>query len=320
MSNKRYNIMSAPILEATDNPTGPGLHAACEGALGESHLYQPLNDYVQGLAPTKTRALLDALLPACRVNRMFQARTFGKGEALLSESDDVRAIGSNFKQVTFAGSTFLDETVNKGLTAVLDHDKMAPGEEELIVEMLIERLALNDLMRLWALLDAACTNVASNWTTGSPDKALRDAYKAGSDALGQDLNTCIIGQAAWNARLDYWEGSDAQAAGVKAEYDEGRLASYLGVDQVARVDARHRTKKNGPITDALGRVVYLMYNSATATRMDPATVKRFLTEVEGAGEYGVTREVKGKLLLITVEHYSRIAQCMPGGRKLSITV
>lgn len=287
------------------------LAAANENRFEASHLSEGLTAYVQGLPEDPVEAALQAVAPANPAPRRFEYRSFGKDTALLTEDDDVRAIGSAFKKISVDQGTVNSKTLNKGLTITLDKDELGEGDEEAIVAMIRNRLSRNDLARVITLLDTLDTSVAKNWassTTTPPDSDLMDSLTLGGDALGVDLNTVVFGGSAWNKRFAYYEASNNSAPATLSTQD---VARRLMVDRVEVINHRQRTAKAGAKSAMLGDFVYMYYTGA-ATRFDPSHIKRFVTGGAG-GNYEVYREEHAKTIDISVSHYSTIASAMTAG-------
>lgn len=171
------NELFLPADAGEENQSGV-IYAANEARFTATNYSEPLTQYTVGWRdPENLDALLDSIAPSVPVGRRFEFKKATNAEAFLSETDDVRAIGANFKRVEYTGSTVNEKTLNKGLTIRLDKDDMLDEmEEERATGRLMQRLSRNELRRALALIDAGATNVAEVWAaTDNPDKDLRDA-------------------------------------------------------------------------------------------------------------------------------------------------
>src|SRR5438445_10194882 len=109
----------------------------------EAFFSEPLTTYATGWTDQDgLQQLLDFLAPPIEVPRRFEYRTFPNTEAFLSETDDVRAIGADFKRVEYTSDKATSSTDNKGLTYRVDLDNGAVNINwrERIVGKLIERI------------------------------------------------------------------------------------------------------------------------------------------------------------------------------------
>lgn len=308
-AEKLLALNNAPLLADQgigQNPSGI-ICAANEARFTSSHYSEPLTAYTVGWRdPENLDQLLDSLFPSVPVGRRFEFKSADNAEAFLSESDDIRAIGANFKRVEFKGSSVNQKTHNKGLTIRVDHDdEIGDGWRESYVQMLMQRLLRNDLRRGIALIDAAATNVAVVFSTATnPDGLSRVALKAGADASGLRPNIALYGEAAWDLRLDAYEAADTPYAGRAAAMSKAELAGKLMVDLVEVLKARYQSGAAAK-SNVLGSVIYYYLALQGVGKDDPTNVKRFLTPARG-GKWGVYIVEHEKYTDISVEHYSNI--------------
>src|SRR4051812_7605082 len=79
----------------------PGeVYLANESRFNAAFFSEPLTVYATGWRdPNNLEALLDFLAPPVQVGRRFEYKKADNTEAFLSEADDQRAIGADFKRV-----------------------------------------------------------------------------------------------------------------------------------------------------------------------------------------------------------------------------
>lgn len=317
----------APILPDAGPGNVPGrIYFANDSRFVATHLSEPLTAYIVGWQdPEDLPALLEAIAPAVPAGRFFSYKLLANAEALLSETeDDLRAIGAAFKRVEYSGTTAEGKTDNRGLTVRLDLDEEDDSEaaRQMYTRMLIQRLWRNRLRRAVALIDAASSNAAKTWnSSANPDGDLRGMVVAGADAATIYPSRVVIGEAAWQKRLDAYEAVANTATGAAAalQRDYAGLARYLGVDQVVPVKARYQsgTATKGKV---VGSVAYGYYAMGGLTRLDPSNVKRFVSNTAAGTAVAVYIEEHPKYVDITVECYERtIVTATSGMRKLTIS-
>src|SRR5437868_38956 len=94
---------------------------ANESRFNSAYFSEPLTAYATGWRePNNIEALLDFIAPPVQVGRRFEYKKAENNEAFLSDADDSRAIGADFKRVEYRGSTINDKTTNHGLTSRVD--------------------------------------------------------------------------------------------------------------------------------------------------------------------------------------------------------
>lgn len=322
-TNTLVGVNDTPILMDAGpdrNPVG-AICAANESRFGSTHYSEPLTAYTTGWRdPEGLDEILDRLFPVVEVNRRFEFKQGENSEFFLSETDDIRQIGGSFKRVEFAGSTVNEKTYNKGLTVRVDHDdEVGDNWQERYVQILMQRLVRNDLRRGVAIVDAAATNANKTWNSSSnPDGDLRAMLKAGADAAGLRGNIVIIGEAAWDTRLDVYEPKNTPYASRAAGMSPEDLARKLMVDNVEVLKARYQSSASAK-SAVVGSLVYGYIAHQGVTKDDPTNVKRFVTPTPG-GRFRVYVQEYEKFTDISVEHYSNIvATATVGVRKLTVS-
>ncbi|MHB1309169.1 MAG: hypothetical protein ACYDC1_24790 [Limisphaerales bacterium] len=302
-----YNDLILPVdLGANANPPGV-ICAANEARFTSTYFSEPLTAYTVGWQdPENLEAILDELFPSIEVPRRFEWKKSENAQEFLSETDDIRAIGSPFKRVETAGTSVTDKTVNKGLTQRVDHDEVVGADwKERTVQRLLQRLRRNDLRRGVALVDTAATNAAKTWgSTSNPDGDMRAALKLGADATGIRPTRVVFGEAAWDLRADAYEVQNTPYAGRAAGMTPEELGRKLMVDRVAIIKARYQSSASAK-TAVVPSVVYAYLAEQGAQKDDPSNVKRFYTPTD-AGRYKVYVQEYEKFTDISVEHYSNL--------------
>src|SRR5688572_9629660 len=200
---------SLDFIPRDDGSPVPGqLYLANESRFNSSFFSEPLTTYAVGWRdPNKTEDLLDFLTPPIRVGRRFEFKQTDNSEAFLSELDDARAIGADFKRVEYKGSTVVEKTHNRGLTMRVDLDtvEVLPAWREIYVSRLLQRLIRNELRRsVTALSNAAAGAVAKVWDTTigkDPDADIINEMITATDQAGFGPNRILFGETAWNKRL-----------------------------------------------------------------------------------------------------------------------
>ena len=294
---------------------------AHEDRFADSHFSEPLTSYAEGIPDdTGLADALEFLFPSVPVGRRFEHRVHDTDRSHLSESDDIRAIGSAFKRVEYTGDMETRRTYNKGLTTTLDRDDTMDGEQELTVARLINRLRRNDLVRGVTVFAAGCTNAGKTWNAASdPDADLLSMLTTGGDALGVDLNRVAFGPTAWSKRFLALRASATAGAFASASLTPDQVGTLLAVDSARVIRQRYRTAKAGSKSAALGSYVFGFFAAANPGKEDPSHGKRFWTPTE-SGEYRVYIEEHAKTIDISVEHYSLIVMPMTtGARMLTIS-
>lgn len=283
------------------------IYAANEARFSSANFSQPLTAYSVGWTdPDKLDVLLEQLAPSVEVSRRFEFKSATNAEAFLSETDDIRAIGSAFKRVEYTGSSVNEKTINKGLTIRIDHDDtVGDGWREQAVSRLMSRLLRNEVRRATALLTAAATNANKTWSSGTPnpDGDLRDALKLGADSSGIWPNTVAMAETAIYFRASAYEAANTPYAGVAAAMSFEQLAKKLMVDTVIPVKARYQSTLTAKAAVQTAGTIMMYFAKPGLGKDDPSNIKRFVTPAS-AGRFGVYVVEHEKFTDISVEHYS----------------
>src|SRR5688500_14003195 len=304
----------------------PGqLYLANESRFNTAFFSEPLTTYAVGWRdPAKIEDILDFLTPPIRVGRRFEFKQTDNSEAFLSELDDTRAIGADFKRVEYKGSTVIEKTHNRGLTIRVDLDtvEVLPAWREVYVSRLLQRLLRNELRRAVTALSNAAGATAKTWDTTAgrdPDADIIAEMITATDSAGFAPNRILFGETAWNKRLLAHRAQTSSGGYASAGLTPQELAGFLGVDGV-RV-SRERFQ-SGPTAKSkiTGDFVLLFTGVDDAMIDDPTHGKRFWTPCEGGGKYRVyEHQVNAKHVDLTVEHYSNtIVTSTVGIRKITV--
>ena len=319
-------LVEAPL--GTDQ--GPGQNqaglicAANEARFTSAHYSEPLTAYTVGWRdPENIDALLDRLFPAIQVGRRFEFKKAVNAEAFLSETDDIRPIGSPFKQVEYKGTSVSDKTHNRGLMIRVDHDEIEAGDtgwRERYVSILLQRLKRNSLRRGFAILDGADHaggNTAFTAAT-NPDGLIRAMGKTSADTSGLYPNCYAIGELAWHYRLDAYEAPTRVNAAGRASMTPQALAQYLMADVVEVVKARYQSSATAK-SAVLSARIYAYSEFQGQTKDDPSAIKRFVSSARGGQRYGVYVTEHEKFTEIAVECYENIVATGVGVESIDAT-
>lgn len=321
-------VVSLPlgIIPRDDGTLLPGqLYMANESRFNSAYFSEPLTTYAVGWRdPNDIEALVDFLSPPIRVGRRFEFKQADNSEAFLSEGDDSRAVGADFKRVEYKGSTVVDKTHNRGLTMRVDLDtvEVLPDWKEIYVGRLLQRLMRNELRRTVTALSNAAAATPKVWDTTAgkdPDADIIAEMVAAADAGGLIPNRVLFGETAWNKRL-LAHRAQANAGGyASAGLTPEELAGFLGVDGVRVSRERYQSTPTGK-SKITGDFVLLFLAQDEAIVEDPTHAKRFWTPSEGGGKYRVYfHQVSAKHVDLTVEHYSNtIITSTVGLRKIVV--
>lgn len=305
----------------------PGqIYLANEARFTSTYYSEPLTGYVVDWRdPNNIEDKLNFVFPPKQVNRRFEFKKTDNAEAFYSETDDVRAIGADFKRVEFTGTTVNEKTLNKGLSVVVDLDNVADqgNWREQKAAMLKQRILRNEFRRAITLASASATNTAKTWDTTvgkDPDFDVLTDLIAASDESGIRPNRVLYGDVAWNKRSLSHRAQNSAGGYASASLTPEQLAGVLGVDGVKVSRERYTT---APTTKAkvVPDIVLEFYAQDGVGEDDPSHFKRFWSPVEGGGMFRVyEQQLTSKLYIITVEHYSQlVAAHTKGVRKLTIS-
>lgn len=272
--------------------------------------------------PENTAKILNFIAPPIPVGRRFEFKKSDNAQAFYSESDDVRAIGAEFKRVSYAGESVNEKTINKGLTIRVDHDEVSGDDwQERYVQMLMQRLLRNELRRAVKALEtiAASDNSAKSWNAGAnPDADIRNMLMLAADQSGVRPNRLLFGESAWDLRMTSLESQNSAVAFKGAAMAKDELAGKFMLDGCEVLSSRYQS---APATKSkiLADAVFAFFAQNTLSKDEPSNLKRFYTPTEEGGAFRVYCDEHAKYTDITVEHYSSIvATSALGVRKLTV--
>ena len=195
--------------------------------------------------PENTAKILDFIAPPIPVGRRFEFKKSDNAQAFYSESDDVRAIGAEFKRVSYAGESVNEKTINKGLTIRVDHDEVSGDDwQERYVQMLMQRLLRNELRRAVKALEtiAASDNSAKSWNAGAnPDADIRNMLMLAADQSGVRPNRLLFGESAWDLRMTSLESQNSAVAFKGAAMAKDELAGKFMLDGCEVLSSRYQS-------------------------------------------------------------------------------
>lgn len=299
--------------------------AANESRFTAAHYSEPLTAFTVGWKDREEiEEILNFIAPIVPVARRFEFKVADPNEAFLSETDDIRSIGSSFKRVEFKGTSVTSKTYNKGLTIRVDHDDVAGDDwRERYVQLLLQRLYRNELRRAIAALEANAVSEKEHYswkTTGSsnPDADIRSELEAATKLTGIRPNRMIIGEGAWDIRSNAYDSQNNAGAHRSASLNLEELARKLFIDETRILRSCYQLGGTQPEA-FLGNKIYLFCTQNGVMKDEPANIKRFVTPIDGSSSFRVYLEEHSKFSDITVEHYSNIVVTSETGiRKLVV--
>lgn len=335
---KEHNVIgSGDGLDADNGNMRPNvIYLANESRLSDSYFSEPLTTYATGWRDRSgLKESLDFIAPEVPVTRRFDFKKASNSDEFLSETDDVRAIGADFKRVEYKGEEVTAKTLNKGLAYRFDRDEDAlPGWRERIVRRLLDRINRNELRRAVVALmaiDSGGTNKTWN-ATATPDPDILAAVLAAGDSAGIDPNRMVAGVGAWQKRYAGYSDSDKAGAFAGLMEEIGSVARKLGLDDGRLIRGRYRLENVPAKARIFNDNVIVFHGQDDVGRDDPTNLKRFVTPLnmagddrgEGGQQGGLVRvyeiEVGAKFIDIIVECYSNvITTSTVGVAKLNIS-
>jgi hypothetical protein len=306
---------------------GGQIWAANDARFTETYFSEPLTNYAVGWRdPNNIEDLLNFLAPPVPVGRRFEYKSAINAEEFLSESDDVRAIGGDFKRVEYTAKDNLGKTLNKGLTYIVDLDQvLSPQWQNQKTAKLLRRLWRNETRRAMGLLAAGSTSVGYTWDTSlhDPDSDVATEITNATDISGVPKNRVLYGETA-NLKRRKTYGAQNNPAGYAARaMSLQERATDLGVDEVRVSRERYQSSASAK-TQIVGSNVFVFQAETGVDTEDPSDVKRFYSLFSGEQGGGMVRvffqQISSKLAAISVEHYSQIVVTNTLGlRELVIT-
>ncbi len=333
---------------------GGQIAIANETSFNAQFLSEPLTQYAVGWTSEQRELekLLDFVAPQVNVSRKFQYKTANNAKEFLAleETEDIRALGGEFKRIEARGDIVQARTFNKGLATLIDLDEedAEDGLEERKVAWLRKILLRMEIRRAIALLSSGATYTAKagtspyagndqkNWskpattsdTSGTasastiawsdPDMDLAAVLLSGGDSSGLDPNRILMGKKAWQARVLGLRSKDTAGAFASAGFTKEQLADFLACDEV--FVNKERFQSGSSKANLVGDNLVLAFNAqAGMSKDDPSNIKRFVSSQEGGAFRVYRQELTSHLILISVSHYSNIVLTSDLGlRKLMV--
>lgn len=290
------------------NPSGQ-IYLANEARFTSRSFSEPLTNYaLMWRDPNNIEATLDFLFPPVQVARRYEWKKAVNAEAFLSETDDERAIGGDFKVVEYKGTSELGKTINKGLSMKVDFDEVEgmPEWANIYTAMLMDRLYRSELRRAVTAALTAANNNAKTWdgtTPKDPDMDVMNFLKTGRGKRGIRGNRVLYGDGAWTARMATLRAQTTAGGFANSGFTKEQLAGFLGVNEV-RVSQELYQSSASAKTDVMGNLLLTFYAQNGTTKDDPSDMKRFWTPCRTGGKVAVYRRDHDKYATLTVEHYS----------------
>ena len=268
--------------------------------------------------PDNIAEILDFIAPPIPVGRRFEFKRSKNAQAFYSESDDVRAIGAEFKRVRYDGESINEKTINKGLTIRVDHDEVAGDDwQERYVQMLMQRLLRNELRRAVTALDTIAKSDDSEtaWSgDANPDADIRAMLMSAGDRP----NRLLFGESAWDLRMTCLESQNSAVAFKAAAAAQSEIAAKFLLEGCKVLSSRYQSSPSEK-TQILGKSVYAFFAQNAISKDEASNLKRFYTPMDEGTAFRVYCDEHAKYTDLTVEHYSSIvATSELGVRKITV--
>ena len=258
------------------------------------------------------------------VSKRFSYKVWTNAEALKSDlTDDIRAVGGDFKEVRLGNTEVSTQVANRGLIMVLDKDELAEGvmTENDAVAYLTNRLKLNQIRRASALLIAAAGDQTYTWSSAADaDANMETQINVAQGVSGMDPNTALYPRSVWTLRRTALRALTTAGGFANAGFTEQELASYLGLDTAARVTATYQSATATKTVVGSNKAI-LFRRALSGMKMDPSNIKYFWAPTGGGGPISAFRYEEGaKRVIVGVETNELLAITYSGGiRTLTIS-
>jgi hypothetical protein len=300
---------------------------ANESRFNENFLSEPLTAYAVGWRdPSDLDAALAFYCPEVEVSPYFEYHEAINAEEFLTEDDDARAIGADYKRIEPPKSeVVLGKTVDRGLTEIVDL-RTVRGQsdwEQRKVAKLMRRVKRNRFKRAIALLSAAATNTAKTWdvTAGKdPDQDVISEAVIARTASGIGFNRVGYGDTAWAKRALSHRAQDTAGGYASATLTKEALAGILGVDKVEVSKERYQSTASAK-AEIVNNLVLMFFAQDNPDVEDPSNIKSFRSKYEDGGFYRVyVQQINANLVAITVsyEEVTKITSTL-GIRKFTVS-
>jgi hypothetical protein len=305
----------------------------------ETNFSEPLTTFAVGWKdPNNLEGTLEFFSPKTPVpGRLFEWKKATNAEEFFTETDDIRAIGADFKRVEYTAADVTDKTLNKGLTMRVDLDNVnttITGWENRYVAKILRRLLRNELLRGITLLSAAATVTPKVWNAAAdPDADVVNEEIAAANQVGFQFNRAGYGHTAWATRFTSLRGNANPARWGSATMTPEQLAMMFGVDEVFVSKERYQSSAAAK-SEAVGNMVLMFFAQAGLDVEDPSNIKRFVSPppnvLSGGNEFKrpsggldvnvYVQQTSAKLVDISVEHYAKTVMTSTlGVREFTVT-
>ncbi len=330
--------LAASILEgsAVNAPeAGPWQHGrittANDSLFSATHFSEPMTNYAVGWTdPAGYDKLTEFIAPNFQApGELFEHLVFTNAEEFYSDgaNDDLRAINASFKTIDYTPGKTQRKVNNRGLRIELDWDRIKndPMWQQRYTGKLLSRLHRNQARRAFALALASATSDTLSWSsdpTVLPDISLNAEKIACGDSSGIAPNRILIGENAWQTRLDCLgsisSGSaNAYAAAAMMNRSAAEVGAFLGMEPLLD-SSRYQTGTTK--TQIVGNNILLLNGQSGVDADDPTNFKLAWTPCQNGQRFAVyVRQLSVKKWEIVVEHYELLFCATPlGVRALSI--
>jgi len=279
-----------------------------EALFTQEHFSEPLTTFATGWRdPSNIVELMNFIAPPVQVGRRFEFKQAINAEEFIVDSDDIRAIGASFKEVTYTGTTVYSKTLNKGLSIRLDNDQYTDlaQAQNMLTAKLLRRLYRSEYARCLAILAAAATNNAKTWSSGTPNPIndLRSIILAGELLSGISNNRLLWAKDAWSTQQAAFETANNPLGYSYAKMTPQQIAEALLCDKGMVTNAVYQSSATGKSRLAAG-LIFSFFAEDGVDKEDPTHIKRFWSPTDSGGPIRVYSQVYAKYVEVTVEHYS----------------
>lgn len=329
-----HNQARSGILYGLSNEQGT---LSNDSFFADAFYSEPLTIYAVDYEDPKIDGMLEAFLPMVPApGELFEYEVFENPLEFQVDTDDARALNSEFKQIEYYGTKVTGKVLNRGLALIIDLDRVKTevGWAEKRTGKILRRLKRSELLRgTNVLLNAAgqpvtlnATNTAlvagtTSWNVNTdPDMNISQALTIYADTLGFKPNKVFYDAVAWEQRKYALRGNNNAAKFSTAGMTPAELAAWLGVDEVLIGEQRYQVTRTTKSRMAPGQVV-AYYADDSPSIEDPSVVKRFTLPTASGGPFRVyQQQLSSKRVLLSVEHYSNvIATATIGAFRFNIT-
>ena len=277
---------------------------------------EPLTAYAQNyMLEGPTQAIMDKVAGKVYVPRRFEYRRYSSAadlanvDIMATNEEAIRALGSDFKTLSKSRDIQMNKTYNKGFVIRLDEDEMSsdPQWEVNCVKKILRALTIADAFQISSLLynDLSAYSVTPTWNGGAgqdPDGDLMAMLAEAENASNLRPNYILMGSNLWAARIKTLRAQTSLLAVQSANQSVKDLSDWLQAEVIVT------NRADFPGTQS---ALFMGYSGSSGLD-DIATIRRFVTAVEGGVDYrAFKRQVSTKIWEVAVEHYSNIVMTGP---------